>query len=160
MTEHLVVICHPDEAPHLEIMERYDLPDGCDGLLTISPGGDDNLPAKVCMPANLARPKNENISDYVIALSYALTYLKYNKMPGVERVRPSLRETIMKALEVHTNLVLNCVCERESAEGNFSQEALVSLIEMGFVKAHDIICESPECKQKIHDKVFGAKGSN
>jgi hypothetical protein len=149
----LVVICHPDEPPHVEDTERLDVPDGMTGWTGLMKN---NMPSLAIMPSNEMRPETETMLDYIQALMVARTYLRYGQLKDDNMcLKLSEKPVYIQALKRHMSTCLELACEDAVERLGVDAKALTGIVEMGFLFAHDKCCDDPECKKDVHKKLRG-----
>lgn len=151
----LVIVCHPDEPPHIEDIQTYEPPDGCDGWMVIVNG--EGMPCMVPMPCNQARPDPEKYSDYLVALTVAETFLRYRKVSNEKRLDVNNSKLLNAEFGRHIESCIERVGNHMLDELNFSEDELNALVKMGFLWAHDRCCPDEDCKHEMHDKLYPNK---
>lgn len=148
-----IVIVTTGEEPVIVDLNKYQLPDGCSGFMGVDIAG---TPCCAPMPCNEFRPKLENTTEYLMALSCARGYLSYGKLKDLDKVRSIPHELLLAMMEDHLKMCMEVVAKMLVTDSGFDVPGVNHLCDVGFLPAHDACCQAgPECKKAIHERVYG-----
>jgi hypothetical protein len=150
-----VLVVAPGQKPVLYRRDQWAPPEGHAVMATVIHG----VMALPIMPMLETRPEEERMTEYLMALVSASTFLHYDQLGNEERIKPAAtKPLVMKLLCQHVDGIIDKVCDDMQINLGLSVETLRQLCLSAFDSAHSQACSDAECRHKMHDIIH--KGDN